>query len=46
MESPEKYPRKGMISIGNTIGAISEKTRREIATRGLIRTYIAISNAL
>src|SRR6266851_7017154 len=35
-----------MVSMANTIEAIPEKIRWEIATKGLTGAYIAISNAL
>src|SRR5260370_24756874 len=39
-------PRKGTVSMANTIEAIPENARWEIATKALTGAYIAISNAL
>jgi hypothetical protein len=41
-----RQPTTVRISVANTIDAIPEKTRWEIATKGLTGAYIAISNAL
>jgi hypothetical protein len=46
MEIPEKFPRKWVVSMPDSIEAIPEKARWEIATKGLTGAYIAISNAL
>lgn len=42
----EEYPRKGIMSMANTIEAVPERMRWEIATKGLTGAYSAISDAL